>query len=340
MANRDLSSAGLQKQAYEALNDYFQEHENDIVEVEILPPAIQSSNGLLMQDGLSLGVPKKILALAYVEARQKFFENRNATGCAVTAQQATKVMLLFDPEHLTAANFRKRSLLILEAKTGPQSRAIYHRALQQELCFVNSILTSPLHRQSKSPTLWHHRLFIISSLMLLELDNVSAGQKSAFWRSELAAVCKSGQQHPKNYYAWQYARRLMPSIKSPEIIDEFALSVKDWCCKHPSDISGWSFLLFLVPDLQPRSKRQDLVKDVLNYAINLQAEQESLWVFIRMALAQDMLDGERMELCQMLQIYRKDLESAERKSALLERVSTTLLWIQTQSLPPQNVHLA
>ncbi|KAH7401640.1 hypothetical protein BKA66DRAFT_405521 [Pyrenochaeta sp. MPI-SDFR-AT-0127] len=329
MASKDPLAAQLQKLAYEALRDYFQAHEADVVEIEILPPAIQPPNGILMQDGLSLGIPKKILALAYMEARQQFFENKAATDRASVALQATKVMLLFDPEHLTAANFRKRRLLTLRDMNGPQSRANYHQTLQQELCFVNSILTSPLHRQSKSPTLWHHRLFMMRPLVLLELENASKAQEIAFWRSELAAVCKSGQQHPKNYYAWQYARKLMTSIKSPGINDDFARFVKDWCCKHPSDISGWSFLLFLVPGLQPVSKRQDLIKDVLNYAISLRAEQESLWVFIKMALVQELLDGGSVELLQMLQIYSRDLASSDQTSVVSRRVFNALSWVQT-----------
>lgn len=74
----DLSD--LQTRAYDALNNYFKEREDEVLEIEVLPPAIQPPDGILMQDGLNLGVPKKILALAFVEARQRFFANIKIDG--------------------------------------------------------------------------------------------------------------------------------------------------------------------------------------------------------------------------------------------------------------------
>ncbi|KAF1849823.1 protein prenylyltransferase [Cucurbitaria berberidis CBS 394.84] len=329
MVSAGPGRAKLQLLSYETLSQYFQAHEDEVVEIEILPPAIEPLGGILMQDGLNLGVPKKTLALAYVEARHRFFEGMHDSKLASSALQATKVMLLFDPEHLTAANFRKGWLGALEAEFKSYNPAVYHKALRQELCFLNSILTSPLHRQSKSPTLWYHRLWLLDLLASVELEKASEDQKATFWRAELTAVCKSGEQHPKNYYAWQYARRLMPKIVSPETNDEFARHVKDWCCRHPSDISGWSFLLSLLPRLHPVSKRQGLVRDILSYAINLRLEHESLWVFIRTILAQETLLGGRTEFDETLQNYNDDLGNAKKASAVSERVPRTLNWINT-----------
>jgi hypothetical protein len=68
----------FQKVAYNALSTYFQQHEDEVVEIEILPPAIEPPDGIMMQDGRSLGVPKKVLALAFVEARRVFFSNISA----------------------------------------------------------------------------------------------------------------------------------------------------------------------------------------------------------------------------------------------------------------------
>jgi hypothetical protein len=325
----NLQRAELQKLAYESLSKYFQEHEDEVVEIEVLPPAIQPPDGILMQDGLNLGVPKKILALAYVEARHRFFESIKQGTTSSTALQATKIMLLFDPEHLTAANFRKRRLVDLGADSDHQNGSVYHQALRQELCFLNSILTSPLHRQSKSPTLWYHRPWMVEPLVRIELNDASEDQKLAFWRNELAAVCKSGEQHPKNYHAWQYARTLVHAVDSPEITEDLAHRVKDWCCKHPSDISGWSFFLFLVSRVPSTSLKQDMVRDVVNYAITLRFEHESLWVFIRTVVAQDTLYKAYTLCYQMLQDYSRDMETSNPQSAILERVSKALTWIDT-----------
>ena len=72
-----IPGSELQEQAYNALNAFFNVHQDEVVEIEILPPAIQPTDGLLMNDGLNLGVPKKVLVLAYVEAKRTFFRSVN-----------------------------------------------------------------------------------------------------------------------------------------------------------------------------------------------------------------------------------------------------------------------
>lgn len=78
MAHGDFPAVEQQQHVYESLCRYFDEHENEVIEIEILPPAIEATDGeALMQDGSSLGVPKKGLILAFLAARQTFFENRD-----------------------------------------------------------------------------------------------------------------------------------------------------------------------------------------------------------------------------------------------------------------------
>lgn len=76
MAHDDLPAIEQQQHMYESLCRYFDEHENEVIEIEILPPAIEPTDGVLMQDGLSLGIPKKALAVAFLAARQAFFDNK------------------------------------------------------------------------------------------------------------------------------------------------------------------------------------------------------------------------------------------------------------------------
>lgn len=89
MANSDSSVVEQQRHIYESLSRYFDEHENDVIEIEILPTAIQPSDGVLMQDGLCLGVPKKVLASAFLVARQTFFDNRSNSPVDPKVQIAT-----------------------------------------------------------------------------------------------------------------------------------------------------------------------------------------------------------------------------------------------------------
>ena len=325
MSLHEPANTNLQQIAYKTLVDIFIRHEDNVIEIEVLPPAIQPPDGIVLQEDLNLGIPKKILALAFLEARQRFFDNLTSKSISDVALQATKVILLFDPEHITAANLRKRRLLALKKEASEYRTTTYQIVLKQELCFLNTILTSPLHRQSKSPTLWYHRLWTVKLIMDAELKNATKEQKRVFWQGEIDAVCKSGEQHPKNYYAWQYLRKLFPIIDDTYMTDKYAHHVKEWCFKHPSDISGWSFLLFLLPEVLSLPKRQMIIRDVFKYAINLRAEQESLWVFIRMVLSQDRY-GDHVENYQTLRDHSHETDKIAKQSALSQRISQTLHW--------------
>jgi hypothetical protein len=226
-------------------------------------------------------------------------------------------MLLFDPEHITVANYRKRRILkVREDDTGGLA---FEEAIMQETVFLNSILTSPLHRQSKSPTLWHHRAWLLEILIPIKLVDPSGKELMILLRSELNSVLKAGERHPKNYYAFQYARKLLTrsdviytnetrhawKATYPEFLIKCALLVKGWCCMHPSDISGWSFLLFLLPRLESISTRQEIISQVLDYALRLQAKQVSVWVFICTALVEHFPEGERDALVRRLHKFQQ-----------------------------------
>ncbi|KAF1967632.1 protein prenylyltransferase [Bimuria novae-zelandiae CBS 107.79] len=271
----------LQPLTYTALNAYLTAHAHEVVEIEILPPALEPSDSLLLEDGANLGLPKKVLALAYVHARHVFFENKASQNPAarLATLEATRVMLLFDPEHLTAANYRKRALLWLE---GEGERKGFMDAVWKERRFLDSILTSPLHRQSKSPTLWAHRAWLLKYFSLN-----SDVDFEAFFTEELEAVMKSGERHPKNYYAWQYARTLLGA--APGLLHEgdwvglrkrLTMQVRDWCCQHPSDVSGWMFLAWLLErgDVEVTST---VLRYVVEYAASVRLVNESLWLFVR-----------------------------------------------------------
>lgn len=62
----------LEERAYDVLTTFFAQHQDHALEIEILPPAIQPPDGFLMHEGLNVGIPKKILTLAFLEARRRF----------------------------------------------------------------------------------------------------------------------------------------------------------------------------------------------------------------------------------------------------------------------------
>lgn len=245
-------------------------------------------------------------------------------------------MLLFDPEHITAANFRKRRILALGGDT-----LEHQNALHTELCFLDSILRSPLHRQTKSPTLWHHRAWLLSLVAPLEMKSASGKRIASIIFAGLDSICKSGERHPKNYYCWQYARRLVLALARVAaessapfpfdwVVSAFSDKVCTWCFRHPSDISGWSFLLFLIARLDPIPERDEIVEKVLRYASKAKSENESLWFFVRNALAQPMLLDDREALLKILQESADKSDATERESVYLQHVKRSLLWIDAQ----------
>lgn len=114
-------------------------------------------------------------------------------------------------------------------------------------------------------------------------------------KKEISTVGKSGERHPNNYYAWQYLRRLLGYLghdfwqRNPEVFESIVGwqdGVCAWCLAHPSDVSGWSFLVYLVGIARP-SPPATLVKAVvdkaLDFAERIQWRGPGVWLFINNA---------------------------------------------------------
>lgn len=208
---------------------------------------------------------------------------------------ATRIILLYDPEHLTAANARKQNLLnILSMKAvyGPMHQMMLSFAVQKELWFLTSILTSPLHRQTKSPTLWYQRAWIYFTFVD-HCDFLFATK--GYLMGELEIVLKSAERHQHNYYAFNYARRVLqpalavvetretnkvdanPKLNHKAVLDRLLT----WCKAHPSDTSGWSFLSYWMEHTTDVSANLKVVQSVLRFANDLLWKGEALWTFLR-----------------------------------------------------------
>ncbi|TID13757.1 protein prenyltransferase [Venturia nashicola] len=272
--------------AYNALERLFSANIDKVLDIEILPSSVQGPDSpLFFEDGLGVGIPKKVLVAAFVKARE-IFASRSTDASDQSyqdASRATSIMLLFDPEYLTASSFRKKHILSLSTEDD------FQLAAKREMIFLDSVLTSPLHRQSKSPTLWFHRYWLVSLLLrhLNSNDGVSL-------KHEMTIVFRSAERHQHNYYAWQYARRFISllelGVEKYErcgVITHVALMEETykWCERHPSDTSGWSFLLFL---MQKSSSDTEYITALLwktaELAKSFQWNKEALWHFLRTAL--------------------------------------------------------
>ncbi|KAJ5176393.1 uncharacterized protein N7482_002270 [Penicillium canariense] len=296
--------------AFQRLAGVFASRGNAILEIEIIPPSLGSP---FLRDVCSIGITKKALVQAFTVARRLFVKHQaSMTADALLASLlkpnmtpgeesdlvTTEIVLLFDCEHLTACNWRKRRLLA--ALTRRQNASNQTRELVQmfktELTLLQSYQCSPLHRHTKSPTLWSHRLWVRKQLLQLELQSPQA--LLDLEREELDVVLRAAALHPKNYYAFTYMRQIHALLAStatsakghPSWAGELARvlldPVLDWCLARPRDISGWTFEIYLLGHVSEQSARSETVGRVLRFARDIGWEGESLWTFIDQAVRQ------------------------------------------------------
>ena len=246
-----------------------------VLEIEILPSSFPPQ---ILHESSAVGVPKSLLAPLYLQARQTFSDHVSSRDSEShhAALQATRITLLFDPNHLTAANFRKRHIQRLYGdRTGndydDRDAGNLAEAVHDELKFLESLVTSPLSKHAKSSTIWAQRLWIVRNFFRLAMGEHATDEAiqlnmrhrvRGFWDEELAIVMKAGERHARNYHAWQYARELFWLVheRRPELVEgalwdwkflgQSSGLVHGWCLMHPRDISGWAFLVFSLKQLR------------------------------------------------------------------------------------------
>ncbi|KAF3913939.1 hypothetical protein ABW21_db0206447 [Orbilia brochopaga] len=272
MADSRAGDQDVEREVYERITIFFQRHRWEEVQIEFLPfyPVPEDH---IYTDATSVGIPKSSLWKAFQHARRLFFDTLQSSPPSAASSAAliatSTVLLLHDSEHLTAINTRKRLLLSLfppaspvagsaAAVTAPRPQSQGQGQTQHandplmtpftEITFLTSLLTSPLHRHTKSPHLWAHRRWLLTTYPSL-IRPVSptasaelAAKAARKWaRKEISTLLRAAEAHPKNYYAWTYARWLA-TVQNVHFIHE---DLVGWCIKHTGDVSGWSFLSWL-----------------------------------------------------------------------------------------------
>ncbi|KAJ2905245.1 hypothetical protein MKZ38_005947 [Zalerion maritima] len=279
-----------------------------LLEIELLGSAHPLEPNIhFLRDGNAVAIPKLRLVQAFFVARKILMSEGSKpldsfaddAAAAAALRRATGVVLLMDPEHLTAANRRKlliqhRAISALnEGKTGPGNPIAL--VIQREKLFLDSLLTSHLHRHTKSPTLWSHRRWLLETSRICGLvTDIVADMKQV--------VTVSANRHPRNYYAWSHARWMVDSVIVPqrrlEAYEEVVKLVKDWCFRNHSDTSGWSFLYSMLKMLQPQGRGmvRPIFQETLQLSSSFRWTNESVWVFLRTVAASGMVgDTECLE---------------------------------------------
>ncbi|KAF4776392.1 hypothetical protein HER10_EVM0005846 [Colletotrichum scovillei] len=257
---------------------FAQPQDDGLLEIEILGqghPMGPDEN--FLRDENAVAIPKLRIVQAFLFARQILQKHKANDSSAVGREKlmaATSVLLLMDPEHLTAANTRKR-LLSDVISAGDTVKV----KLAREKWFVDSLLTSRLHRHTKSPTLWNHRRWLSERYR-------DAGLPVVVQQDVETVVMMAGERHPRNYYAWTHARWLANTflaVSELDVLVSLTQSVKLWSFRHHSDISGWSFLAHLIDRLgkDDRGTVSLVFNETLGLAESLRWCNESVWWFLR-----------------------------------------------------------
>lgn len=292
-------------------------------EIEILPQSHELEPGTyLLEDGAALAVSKLALLQAFAVARPRMMSTDSGTPLSLSEPgdellASSAVVLLVDPEHLTAANIRKRTIV---ARLTAGNRTACAATMSNEKQFTDSLLTSRLVRHTKSPTLWNHRRW------LLELS-VSLDMPLHSWTDFRDIIMVSGERHPRNYYAWNHARWLTCFTATNPAQSGLVDQVKSWCLRHHTDVSGWSFLSFSLSlgDAKESQLSDTTLREVLNIAGSLRWTNESVWVFLR-GLAASKLVDERSR-----NAFRKTIEglrSVSKDAAGSKTLVTSLHWYE------------
>ncbi len=286
-----------------------------LFKIELLPDSHPLESGLnVLVDGFTIAIPKKTLKNAFLSARQVFFDNLEHFELFEQNQEAlldaSAVLLLMMPEHLTAVNARKRIIMVWESQSQEKGR----KRIIMDLWILSSIFWSPLNKHTKSPTLWSHRKWLIQRLPSpepLQIEKVCSSVSLRREREVSMIALVAAEMHPRNYYAWGYLRWWI--TKNPDVLENFGHcpvtqstmdstpfglprltnTIIEWCLKHPSDISGWSFLVWLIsgPDLHAngplrlRGPFATVSRTVLDRTKSLKLRNESVWVFLRTVMS-------------------------------------------------------
>jgi protein prenyltransferase alpha subunit repeat containing protein 1 len=294
---------------------------------DILPDSHSLPSGLkVLVDDFTISIPKKTLKNAFITARHIFFDNVDSLTVLAQSQDlvldSSAVILLLAPEYLTAVNARKRVIMAWEKESEEKGT----QRIVMELWMLDSMFMSPLHKHTKSPTLWAHRRWLLQRLSVPEPPQMERKSPMSALRKEreisLVALT-AAQHHPRNYYAWNHMRwwisyhpdllenfghcpvsQLSPN-KPPFGLPKLAQTIQEWCLSHPSDTSGWSFLLWLLT--VPNSSTSQRIHlhgpfstvgtTVLWQTKSFKLRNEALWVFLRTLMASEQMPA---KITQML----------------------------------------
>lgn len=318
---------GDHEKVFQSICNALSQEYDDLLEIELLPASHQLADGAaLLQDGNAIAVPKLQLVQAFLVARKKLLRDASIQESDWrTTIEALNVVLLMDPEHLTAANTRKR--IIEDASYTDKAKAT--TLLLRERYFIDSLLTSRLHRHTKSPVLWSHRRWLMGRFL-------EAGLRLDVAWDLKRVIFISAERHPRNYYAWCHARLLvdMAGRLEPDQLSALVDDTKRWCFSHHNDISGWEFLQFLLRRCQA-DVVLEVFKETMKRVGSFSWRNESVWTFLRTVSTWEiMAQSDRNELRELMIVLRPGKRETEATRDAERVLDQAARWVELYTPQP------
>lgn len=310
---------GDHKQVYDAISQELSQTGTEYLEIEMLPSDyVLKDNVFFLKEGPTTIISKLRLVQAFIVARRILISHLDnpSSISAEEVQKATSVILLLDSEYATAAHTRKR-LLLRDSLTEEDRR----KELKKDLFFVNSLLSSRLHRHTKSPVLWCHKHWLLRQY-------IKAKMPMSLVDDLERVVYVAGEMHPRNYYAWTYARNLVSS--QPQLnggwdadkIQELTEKTERWCRIHYYDTSGWSFLLELAIKFPQHS--EGIFRRTAAVAKSFSWCGEAVWNFLRNMIFVPAVEANpenRQLLVDLWNTLRQGAEAESMNATVLDRAA-------------------
>lgn len=177
------------------LSTFFNTHRGTPVHIEFHPSSPTNPDSRLLVDGPNIAIPKPFLIKAFLSANATFAwvlarspePKQWSAEDAKTLVDTSLIILLVGAENLTAVNVRRRILLqdLFEVITP-----------REEVKWLEGVLTSPLAKHNKSPSLWYYRRWLVGWYGV----GILGGGAGEGLEGEMGVVERSGEKHPRNYY--------------------------------------------------------------------------------------------------------------------------------------------
>lgn len=297
-----IKSGNLQVAYDDLVKALFSSTISELLEIEILGKshALPAGSNVLV-DGNGIAFPKSTVLQGFIVARQILFKYLpNLQERPQEVRNAAAVVLLMDPEHITAANARKRVIELYRLRPVEELRA----ELMRELWWVDSMLTARLHRHTKSPTLWGHRRWVLQVCQ-------SVGMPYDIQKDLTTVILVAAERHARNYYAWLHLRWVVLNLQSKSFDGSKLLStIKTWCLRHHDDTAGFSFLLFclvehpeaLIGGESSIENKSSICKALLDLAVSFKWTNESVWAFLRTLVASGVTEELRIAFFESIKV--------------------------------------